>query len=60
MSYHAYKAQEIFDDAKQYINLKQDPVTWDLVNGLSELAQSVRSLHSEVDNLKQQIQSLRR
>ena len=33
-----YEAREIFDDAKKYINPETDPVHWDLLNGLSELA----------------------
>jgi hypothetical protein len=56
MSHHAYKAKEILDDAKLYINPQTDPVMWDVVNGLSELAESIRSLHAEIDTLKRKLQ----
>ncbi len=55
MSYHAYQAKQIFDDAKQYINPQSDPVNWDLINGLSELAEAIRALHSDVDDIKKKL-----
>lgn len=55
MSVHAYKAQECFDDAKQYVNPQQDPVQWDMVNGLSALAQAVRALHADVLQLQNDV-----
>jgi hypothetical protein len=60
MSYHAHKAKEILDDAKQYLNPQKDAVMCDLINGLSELCLSISDLHAEVDRIKQAVQYLQR
>lgn len=52
---HDRKAKEIFDEAKTHINPKTDPVMWDLINGLSELCDSVRQLHNEIADLKRNL-----
>ena len=59
MSYHAHQAQECFDDAKPHIDPSQDPVMWNIVNGLSHLAQAVRDLHAEVETVKNEVHHLR-
>jgi hypothetical protein len=51
-----YKAKEIFDDAKQYINPGTDPVMWDLINGLAEMSQALNQLRNDVDDLKRKLQ----
>lgn len=50
-----YKAKQLFDDAKKYINSQSDPVTWDLINGLSELTASLQSLEEKVDRIEYQL-----
>jgi len=50
-----YEAREIFDDAKKYINPETDPVHWDLLNGLSELAMSLQSLEEEIERIEQHL-----
>jgi len=52
---HAYKAQECFDDAKQYVNSQKDPVMWDMVNGLSALSQAFLALDSEMQQLQNEV-----
>ena len=54
-----YKAKEIFDDAKKYINPETDPVHWDLLNGLSELAMSLRFLEEKIDRIEQHLKQRR-
>jgi len=58
MSIHAHQAQECFDDAKRYINPQEDPIQWDMVNGLSALAQAVRSLHAELQQLQNDVKQI--
>jgi hypothetical protein len=53
-----FRAKQIFDDAKQYINSQQDPVTWDLINGLSEMAQTLGGLEDKVDHLDQRLRQI--
>jgi len=51
MSLHAYEAKKIFDDAKQHINPQDDPLMWDLVNGLSESCEAVSALDNRLDGI---------
>jgi hypothetical protein len=57
MSIHTHKAKEIFDDAKNHLDPRKDPVMWDLVNGLSELCDALNQLQNDVHSLKQKLQA---
>jgi hypothetical protein len=54
-----YEAKKIFDDPKKYINPETDPVHWDLLNGLSELAMSLRSLEEKIERIEQHVKQQR-
>lgn len=45
-------AQECFDDAKMYVNAQSDPVMWDLVNGLSAMAQALALLQDDIERIR--------
>ena len=47
-----YTAKQCFDDAMQYINAQDDPVMWDLVNGLSELVQALLPIEDDIRRIK--------
>jgi hypothetical protein len=49
------KAKEIFDDAMKYINPETDPLHWDLLSGLSELAMSLRALEEKIERIEQHL-----
>ena len=49
----------MFDDAKQYLSSSKDPVMWDLINGLSEMAKSLNYLESETAQLKRDVADVR-
>ncbi len=45
-------AKECFDDAKNYVHSQTDPVMWNIVNGLSALAQQVELLSLDLEVVK--------
>ena len=49
-------AKECFDDAKQYLASQTDPVMWDVVNGLSALAEQIQHLEYEVQAIRAHLQ----
>lgn len=52
------KAKRIFEDAQNYINPQNDPVMWDLVNGLAELAHSLVYLEGKIDQVENRLRQL--
>lgn len=54
MSYQ--KAKEIFQDIKNYITNKSDPVAFDLSSGLTELTDTLESDIAEIKSTLQRIQ----
>jgi hypothetical protein len=44
---------------KKYINPETDPVHWDLLTGLSELAISLRSLQEKIERNEQHVKQQR-
>lgn len=54
-----YQAKEIFDDAKKHLDPKKEPVMWNLLGGLSELAQSLNSLQSQVSRLETEVSAMK-
>jgi len=56
MGFH--QAKEMFDDARKYLSSSKDPVMWDLVNGLSEMAKSLNALESDVSQLSSGVSNI--
>lgn len=54
----AYQAEQLFDDAKNHLDPERDPVRWNLMNGLSALAQELRNMSSTLSRLDREIQQL--
>jgi hypothetical protein len=49
------QAKEFFDDAKNHLHPEQDPVMWNLLNGLSELCDEIHYIKNRIADIKRDL-----
>jgi len=60
MSWQFWQAKNCFEDALRYLDHREDPVMWDVCQGLAALAEGLYELAAAVEQMRTMPQELQR